>query len=128
MRRVGTFQPKKCVLCLNDYVPTGGKQKACEECSNEYWKIQHARQMRERSRLRKLEAIQYLGDKCYDCSFKFHPAVYEFHHLNPKEKDMDGSDFLQRKREIMYDELVKCVLLCANCHRIRHHTWENSGV
>lgn len=88
----------------------------------------HADQARNRGRLRKLEAVQYLGGVCKDCQQEYHPAVYEFHHLEPLEKDMNGSQFLQRKREDMFKELDKCVLLCANCHRMRHHNWEDSGV
>lgn len=76
---------------------------------------------REAKRSRKLEAIVYLGGKCSSCGGVFHPAVYEFHHLDPSTKERDPSKLLNRSREVLYKELDKCVLLCANCHRLEHH-------
>lgn len=76
---------------------------------------------REDKRARKLLAIELLGGKCLDCSGVFHPAVYEFHHRNPEEKDRDPSKMLQLSWEKISNELEKCDLLCVNCHRIRHH-------
>lgn len=69
----------------------------------------------------KLKAIEYKGGKCVDCHGTFHPAVYEFHHLDPTFKDKDPSKVMTLKWEKIVAEIDKCVLLCANCHRIRHH-------
>lgn len=124
VRRVAQFKNKACLLCCIEYVPTSGKQKVCVSCSKKYWRLKHSEQARNRARVRKIEAIKYLGGMCYDCGKEFHQSVYEFHHLNPNEKENDGSEFLQRRKELMYKELDKCVLLCANCHRIRHHNYE----
>lgn len=76
---------------------------------------------RESKRLRKLEAIDYLGGRCSYCNNTFHPAVYEFHHRNPEEKDRDPSKMLQLSWERLKAELDKCDLVCANCHRLHHH-------
>ena len=78
---------------------------------------------RAKKRERKLQAIEYLGGVCKKCGGEFHPAVYEFHHRNPAEKDRDPSKLLQLKWEKVTEELDKCDLLCANCHRIEHHNW-----
>jgi len=128
MRGVGVRKPKVCILCSATYSPSGGKQKACSTCAIPYWRMKHSEQARNRARKRKLEAIEYLGGKCSDCLKEHHPAVYEFHHLDPATKESDGAVFLQRTRETMFKELTKCVLLCANCHRLRHHTWNDNGV
>jgi len=71
---------------------------------------------------RKLEAIEYLGGKCIDCNIAFkHKSVYEFHHLDPTKKEGNPSDYFRgRSKEALFKELDKCVLLCANCHRVRH--------
>lgn len=71
----------------------------------------------------KQKAIEYLGNICKDCGGTFHPAVFDFHHLNPEEKDFSISAKLGRRWETTKLELDKCILLCANCHRIRH--WKN---
>lgn len=76
---------------------------------------------RNKKRERKLEAISYLGGVCKDCNIKHHQAVFEFHHLDPKTKDRDPSKVLGLSWKRIVEELDKCVLLCANCHRLRHH-------
>ena len=75
-------------------------------------------QMKANLRAKKLEAIEYLGGKCKDCGGKFHHSVYDFHHLDPNEKDINPSAAFSRKN--WKSEIDKCVLLCANCHRLRH--------
>ena len=69
----------------------------------------------------KLRAIKYKGGKCIDCGGVFHPVAYDFHHLDPSKKDMQISKFtsISRWDEIEH-ELDKCILLCSNCHRVRH--------
>lgn len=98
-----------------------------EKCKarHKQWYTTNKEYAREKQRLkkreRKLEAIQYLGGCCSNCGGTFHPAIYEFHHINPEEKDRDPSKMLQLSKERLYKELDKCILLCANCHRLTHH-------
>jgi hypothetical protein len=68
--------------------------------------------------LKKL-AVEYKGGICVDCKLKTEKyCVYDFHHPdNNKEYCISGS---ARKFESMKRELDKCILLCSNCHRIRH--------
>ena len=68
----------------------------------------------------KEKAIAYLGNVCFDCKGLFPQEVYDFHHLDPKEKEISPSKAKFRSWENYKKELDKCVLLCANCHRIRH--------
>lgn len=72
---------------------------------------------------RKIWAIQYKGNHCVDCNIshpKYPYQVFDFHHIDPKHKDMDWSMIRLATKSKMISELDKCVLLCANCHRIRH--------
>lgn len=75
---------------------------------------------RQRKRARKLWAIERLGGACKRCRAKVHPAAFEFHHRNPKLKDRDPSKMLQLSLKRLTNELKKCDLLCANCHRVVH--------
>lgn len=87
----------------------------CKECFNKY--------CIKRWINRKIKAIKYKGDKCEDCNLhisKTHYSVFEFHHLNPKEKDFSWNKLRLKSEKSIKQELDKCVLLCANCHRIRH--------
>jgi hypothetical protein len=67
-----------------------------------------------------------MGGKCTDCGGVFPLACFDFHHLDPSTKDFDPCRGLTKSKAKLFAELEKCVLLCANCHRIRHSTYETS--
>lgn len=75
---------------------------------------------KDNNRNNKLLAIEYKGGKCQDCNGIFIPQVFDFHHLDPKQKDFKLSQKQNARFDTLKSELDKCVLLCANCHRIRH--------
>ena len=89
------------------------KYYKCTSCTTKYKK-------KRRNEL-KLKAIEYKGGKCFDCNEVFHPSVYDFHHINTKDREKRGDVIRDISWNKMTSELDKCVLLCANCHRIRHH-------
>ncbi|MEE8597958.1 MAG: hypothetical protein V3S69_00270 [Dehalococcoidales bacterium] len=61
----------------------------------------------------------YLKYKNYPkCAGVFDRCVYDFHHVG--KKDMNPSQALSLSWERAKEELKKCVLLCSNCHRLRH--------
>jgi hypothetical protein len=75
----------------------------------------------ERQRNFKRMAVEYKGGECQDCGIIDHQAIYDFHHLTPEEKDFNISKFRATSWcDKIEEELDKCVLLCANCHRKRH--------
>lgn len=66
-----------------------------------------------------------LGLKCCECGFS-HPAALEFHHTDPTKKDFNPSEknkFITWERFLK--EVEKCIVLCANCHRIHHYNERN---
>lgn len=69
----------------------------------------------------KSELIALLGGRCQDCGYDANPNALEFHHLDAATKDFTIS---KRIATIAFDRVLtearKCVLLCANCHRLRH--------
>ena len=72
---------------------------------------------------RKKQLIEIAGGECCDCGYKKNISALEFHHLNPKEKSF-GIDLRKcscAKWESLVEEVKKCVLICANCHRERHN-------
>ena len=68
---------------------------------------------------RMLDYIHYLGGQCKDCSYSKCSRALNFHHLGGKELGIGGMSFLPKLEE-MQSELDKCILLCSNCHQIRH--------
>ena len=74
-------------------------------------------------RRRKLreKAINYKGGHCQVCGYSNCLEALEFHHLHSDGKDFGISDkgYTGSWQKIA-EELDKCVLLCANCHREVH--------
>lgn len=72
--------------------------------------------------------VEKLGSKCRKCGID---KIYllEFHHRNPEEKDGELSDFSRGYDLTKFmEELNKCDLLCANCHREFHYLHSNQGM
>lgn len=69
----------------------------------------------------KKQAVEYMGGKCLDCGIKSeYYAIYDFHHLDPTEKDFSIAQKSNKPFNLIKSELDKCIMLCSNCHRIRH--------
>lgn len=66
--------------------------------------------------------VQSMGGSCRVCGyFKCHDAL-DFHHLDPTKKDLalGGMRANPASWEKIVQELRKCILLCATCHREHH--------
>lgn len=59
--------------------------------------------------------------KCRYCE-ENRPTVLQFHHLDPKKKDIQLSAASRNGWSIkrIEAEISKCIVLCANCHLIEH--------
>ena len=60
--------------------------------------------------------------KCAKCGYSEYPIALDFHHLDPEQKDTTVARMISNNYtlERVYNEIEKCVCLCANCHRIFH--------
>lgn len=59
--------------------------------------------------------------KCTKCD-ENHPAALDFHHVLSDPTNVPISTLIRNHAfEKLKDELKKCVVLCANCHRKHHH-------
>lgn len=70
----------------------------------------------------KKRMVMAMGGKCQICGYNRCNNALEFHHIDPKEKDFAFGKALAnpKKWNTVVEELRKCVLLCANCHREVH--------
>lgn len=101
------------------------KNKSKVKANQTAWRLANKelrhKQQRERAQNFKRKAIEYCGGCCQQCGGVFPPAVYDFHHINPDEKELLISKMLSHSWENIKKELDKCLLLCANCHRLVHN-------
>jgi hypothetical protein len=82
-------------------------------CNPEKIKAKEQRQKEKRWALLK----EIKSNPCSDCGGSFpHPAM-DFHHPNG---DGGKFDFYHRPEAAVRLEAEKCILLCSNCHRVRH--------
>jgi 5-methylcytosine-specific restriction endonuclease McrA len=55
---------------------------------------------------------------CSICGYNNNHSVLEFHHVNPTDKSFPIAHGIRNHtNERVAEELNKCVLLCANCHK-----------
>jgi len=68
--------------------------------------------------------------KCAKCGCGFDDclSILEFHHINTKAKlfNINMRDVLGKSPEQIQEEVNKCILLCANCHKELHHPEYNN--
>ena len=69
--------------------------------------------------LNKRRAVDYFGGVCFDCTQKYDIVCFDFHHVKG-EKDTKVSAMMNGNWDRILKEIRKCILLCANCHRLRH--------
>ena len=73
-----------------------------------------------RKKIREM-ALGYKGGKCELCGYDRCLEALEFHHLDSSGKDFSvSSKGYTRSWKRVKEELDKCILLCANCHREVH--------
>jgi len=77
--------------------------------------------VRKRRKKIRQSAIDYKGGRCQSCGYDYCIEAMEFHHLDPSEKDFGISQKGYTRSWVrIKEELDKCILLCANCHREVH--------
>jgi len=70
-------------------------------------------------RKHKNDYVQYKGGQCLDCFYSKCNRALNFHHEHDKDFAIGSKSQLPKLIKVR-DELDKCILLCANCHQMRH--------
>ncbi len=111
------------------YVGKVYTRRVCKKCrltqlTSEARKRRYTQFVERRATFKK-ELLELMGGQCFDCKQIYPFCCYDFHHLDPNEKEANVAVLLSHysipKRELILKEVKKCILLCANCHRLR--TW-----
>jgi 5-methylcytosine-specific restriction endonuclease McrA len=107
----------------------GQRDNLCRTCRSEYHREHYEAnrqryidQARARKQALRIEHTSYLiaffsTHPCVDCGEK-DPVVLEFDHLADKSFDI-GQALSYRNWQSILDEIEKCEVVCANCHRRR---------
>lgn len=69
---------------------------------------------------KKLKAIKLLGGKCEVCGEK-RPWLLDFHHKNSDDKENEYNKISLSSWDMIEQEIIKCSLLCRNCHGDIHY-------
>lgn len=66
-------------------------------------------------------AVSYKGGKCERCGYNRCLEALDFHHTDTTKKDFGiSSKGYTRSWKKVQEELDKCIMICANCHREVH--------
>lgn len=85
----------------------------CIQCQRDYFN--------NRRKDLKEKAVEYKGGECAMCGLVSDIIdVYDFHHEDSTKKEHTIGHMLAYPWSSVVAELDKCMLLCANCHRIVH--------
>ena len=110
---------KKCITCKEEkpieefYESKGRRRNDCKTCLLALQK--------RRWRDRKKKAVDLFGGECTVCGYNKNIAAFDFHHLDPSEKEYNWNTLKCRPWNEVIAELKKCTLLCKNCHSEIHH-------
>lgn len=116
-----------------------GLDQYCKECRKKY-SLKHRRVYYERNKeSQKIKnnarhmgyyqeskeyAVDFLGGKCEKCGNKKFEQLC-FHHRDPGQKSFNISGVLRKPlksiKNMLREELLKCELVCRNCHATIHH-------
>ncbi|MEF8787340.1 MAG: hypothetical protein V5A45_15545 [Haloarculaceae archaeon] len=87
------------------------------------------RSLDRRSRLRSWVNERKAESGCRRCG-QTEVACLEYHHTNPELKEKAIGELITHGhgKQSLREEMAKCEILCANCHRKEHYEWpENPG-
>lgn len=105
--------PEKC------WCPEGQKRYDAER-----WKNRDKTAWKARKTAHRAETIVWYREQkaepCTDCGDSFHVAAMQFDHRDGTVKVADPATLAsQGKRQKLEEEILKCDLVCANCHAVR---------
>ncbi len=107
----------------NGFTPNGtSKTKPnCKSCETEKIKKQFYNRLH--------EAVGGKENmKCSSCGYNKCHAALEFHHTDHTQKDVGVGHMRNYSPEKIKQEVSKCIILCANCHKELHYNLRNLDV
>lgn len=127
---------KKCSKCKKeldeinfskDCSRHDGLSNKCKDCQRKMTRkhyLKNKNVYKNRQRIRKLEHLEILNkikedSGCVICG-ESRVICLDFHHKNKNDKNFTISSNLGKSIDELLNEVEKCIVVCANCHRIIH--------
>ena len=118
------MQTKICTKCGKELPITqfnwrdkakGTRRSECKYCHSAYMKQKY---QQKKQIVQDLKS-QYTCAKCGDSR----GYVLDFHHIDPDKKEQTVARMTSNNYQLnkVYNEIQKCIVLCANCHREFHY-------
>lgn len=107
------------------------RHKQCKKCKSQYSSkhyLENKDSYKKKARLSNKALInrniQFINElkavtPCMDCKNIYNPVVMDFDHLHAKTANVSRLVHSSLSLESIREEITKCELVCANCHRIR---------
>lgn len=116
----------KCFYCEKEFEPNhkgsgGMNRQLCFDCLPEGLDRSQRNKIRKQLLVQKAQK-QKVKRGCDICGYNKCGSALEWHHLND-DKDFNPSDKLKdsfSSYQKYQEEIQKCILVCANCHREIH--------
>lgn len=102
------------------------RRNACRCCRSEYRKNRRKEHpeihiLQETRRIKRVREWQNsLKTPCIICG-ESEPVCIDWHHIDPSTKSFTIGANFSKARNLILEEIQKCVCLCANCHRKVHN-------
>lgn len=110
-RRTAAYKRRHRAECLSHY-----------QRNKKYYRERNKRRTAENKR--RVDQIK-TTTPCADCGKTYPPYVMDFDHVRGKKRFNISRMIPNRTWPTIERELIKCEIVCANCHRIRTHERRN---
>lgn len=127
IEQIKTYYLSHTIYETSDFfgISTSSVTRHCDKkrilSTKETRKERNTEAVQKRRKKLKQMSIDYKGGCCQKCGYNKCNGALEFHHLDPNKKDFAISSKGDTKSwEKLQNELDKCILVCANCHREIH--------
>ena len=126
------METKVCTKCglekpIEDFAfrdkAKGTRRADCKECHSKFMKNKYQEKRQEVQQLKSEHC-------CAKCGYNKCPEALEFHHVDPAQKETTVARLLANGYGLKkaLEEIKKCIILCANCHREFHYLEKLTGI
>jgi hypothetical protein len=107
------------------------KDKNQQRAAQRAWAQKNSETMKEyrnkkRNKARRfIEEYKINNSVCQDCKISYPPHMLDFDHVRGTKVDGIANMIKGANIDLIIEEINKCEIVCANCHR--HRTWIRRG-